>query len=550
MSEYKKELEKTKEEASTFFLNLKNRQDIAELLEVKFSQLVYLLYHENRPQNYKKFSLKKKSGGLRTIDAPITSLKILQKKLSNILYSIHKPRISSYGFCKNKDIVGNAQLHTNKKWVFNIDLENFFPSIHIGRVIGLFMATPFNFPKKVATTLAQIMCHEAKLPQGAPTSPIISNMICSGLDKELQKLAKKNFCIYSRYCDDITFSSTKRTYPRDILYINKEGTIIPGIKLNKIIEKHTFKINNKKTRVNNSYQRQSVTGLTSNLFPNVPRQYIQNTRAMLHCWETKGEKVAQEIFQSKYFKFINHRPEKNKPNFKYVIAGKINFIRMVRGYKDPVFRILYNKLNLLSDNGKEKLPLDKARNLFNTIWIIKDELTGKHIGTAFNLKGFGLVTCHHVVAQKSGVVTVHKWDTPEETFEAYSIGGNEFLDISVLKIDSIDLSTKDELNLSDIDINIGQQITIFGCTNNYKGDTPQIYDAKISGAMDEDKPLQKRYSVDKNLYSGMSGSPAIDLDNNVIGIATHGAKSAKTGDIVYGHRIASISPIRDINLEL
>ena len=82
----------------------------------------------------------------------------------------------------------NAEKHVARRWVFNVDLENFFPSINFGRVRGLFLAKPYGLPNQVATTLAQLCCYENQIPQGAPTSPVVSNMICRGLDYELAQL--------------------------------------------------------------------------------------------------------------------------------------------------------------------------------------------------------------------------------------------------------------------------------------------------------------------------------------------------------------------------
>ena len=101
-----------------------------------------------------------------------------------------------------------------------IDLENFFPSINFGRVRGLFMSEPFNVPQAGATILAQLCCHRGVLPQGAPTSPVISNIICSRLDRQLMKLAQSHNCFCTRYADDITFSKTRTAFPAEIGYFD------------------------------------------------------------------------------------------------------------------------------------------------------------------------------------------------------------------------------------------------------------------------------------------------------------------------------------------
>lgn len=130
---------------------------------------------------YRTFLIGKRSGGFRNINSPNESLKILQRKLNHILQLVYKPKPSVHGFTLERNIVTNSKPHTKKYFVFNIDLKEFFPTVNFGRVRGMFMAKPYLLPPKASTVLAQICCHDNQLPQGAPTSPIISNMICARL---------------------------------------------------------------------------------------------------------------------------------------------------------------------------------------------------------------------------------------------------------------------------------------------------------------------------------------------------------------------------------
>ncbi|MDJ0742704.1 MAG: reverse transcriptase domain-containing protein [Xenococcaceae cyanobacterium MO_167.B27] len=191
------------------FNKLKNRCDIANLLDITDYQLRYHLYIHSLKSAYTEFKIPKKSGGYRHILQPITSLKIIQQKLNQVLKAVYEPKPSTHGFTVGRSIVTNAQAHLRQRYLLNIDLKDFFPSINFGRVRGLFMAKPYNCTEEVATILAQICCYDNQLPQGSPTSPIISNMICSKLDSQLQRLAKKHQCIYTRYADDITFSTSR-----------------------------------------------------------------------------------------------------------------------------------------------------------------------------------------------------------------------------------------------------------------------------------------------------------------------------------------------------
>jgi len=112
------------------FLNLKTPRDVADLLDVRYNWLIYLLYKNDLKKQYKSFHLTKKSGGLRKINAPVGRIKTLQRRLNDTLQDVYKPKHSVHSFCRNKSIRTNAQYHIRKRYVFNIDLKNFFPSIN------------------------------------------------------------------------------------------------------------------------------------------------------------------------------------------------------------------------------------------------------------------------------------------------------------------------------------------------------------------------------------------------------------------------------------
>jgi RNA-directed DNA polymerase len=324
------ELTASKDELAAAFLKLESRKDIADLLEVPERQLNYYLYVLPESRRYKKFEIPKKHGGTREIYAPANALKIVQKKLNQVLQSIYKAKPSAHGFLPQKSIVSNAHPHAKKRYILNVDF---------GRVRGLFMGIPYGRNHEVATTLAQICCFNSlnHLPQGAPTSPIVSNMICAKMDSQLQKLAKEHRATYTRYADDITFSSSRSKFPTTLAYFSDEtGKLEVGEQLKTIINDNGFEINNRKVRLQTPIKRQEVTGLTVNLFPNVRREYVREIRGMLHAWETYGLEAAETKYRTHY---AGKHPEskRDKVSFKRVVQGKINFLKMVKGEDHRVY---------------------------------------------------------------------------------------------------------------------------------------------------------------------------------------------------------------------
>jgi len=183
-------------------------------------------------------------------------------------------------------IITNANKHKNKRHVFNVDLQDFFPSINFGRVRGFLIKNAhFELDSKVATVIAQIACHDNELPQGSPCSPIISNLIGHLLDIRMANLAKKAKCTYSRYADDLTFSTNRKEFPEK-LAIKKNGSDnewVSGKALKKEIKKVGFKINEKKTSLQHKTARQIATGLVVNKKVNIKREYYKQARSMCHA---------------------------------------------------------------------------------------------------------------------------------------------------------------------------------------------------------------------------------------------------------------------------
>lgn len=269
------------------------RSDVATLLQMSLQGLTSILYMLPIANRYAVFEIPKKGGGTRTIKAPDERLKLLQKKLSIVLQDcldeINAAKgikaSVAHGFRRKCSIISNAAQHRHLRWVFNLDLKDFFPSINFGRVRGFFLKDKnFLLNKDVATILAQIACDGTALPQGSPCSPVISNLIAHVLDMHIVRLAAAVGCTYSRYADDLTFSTSKPEFPKDIARPSEPGdnVWVSGDKLAGIITHCGFAINERKTRMQYRDSRQDVTGLVVNRKVNIRHEYRHTVRAMVH----------------------------------------------------------------------------------------------------------------------------------------------------------------------------------------------------------------------------------------------------------------------------
>lgn len=350
------------DELRELFAVMRTNHDLAALLGTNRRNLLTLLYRTPKTDLYHAFEINKRSGGKRQISVPNPELKRLQRTLNDLLILVYEPNRCVQGFQPGRSIVTNAEAHMarRRRYILNVDLQDFFPSINFGRVRGMFMNPPYNLPPKVASVLAQLCCFNNQLPQGAPTSPIISNMICAKMDSQLIQLARKHRCFYTRYADDLTFSTYAPTFPRELAEMQQLATglkLAVGTELRRIVEDNGFHVQEKKVRLQSDHDRQEVTGVTVNKFPNVSRKFVRQIRAMLHAWEKYGLYKAEEVHRTKHQQ--QHRsPIKGAVRFKQVVRGKIEHLGAVRGKTDPLYLkfLLKYKLLLGIDPNKAAPP--------------------------------------------------------------------------------------------------------------------------------------------------------------------------------------------------
>jgi len=333
---------------------LQTAEDLSRHLGVDQSAMLRLLYKAPDTERYRHFEIPKRSGGMRRISAPLGMLREMQDKLHADLKLLYDAHPAAHGFIKKRSIATNAGDHKGKRWVLNVDLIDFFPTINFGRVRGLLMKPPFEMGAAAATVCAQIVTYRNGLPQGAPTSPVLSNFIAATLDRRLLRLARQNKLVYSRYADDITFSTNLAQFPPAIA-VREQITgggfkVAAGDALEQAIAASGFAINANKVRIQGRGVQQSVTGLVVNARLNVERERIRKIRAMLHAWQKFGlDAAANEHFD----KYRTGRPPSMRvrgAGFRNIVYGQLSFVRMIRGRDDPVFLKLCAKVLDLDPN--------------------------------------------------------------------------------------------------------------------------------------------------------------------------------------------------------
>lgn len=262
---------------SDYFYSPFDKQAIkwcANLLNLEESELKNIL--EDIPSHYKSFRIGKRSGGYRIISAPNEKLLNLQKTIYNrILLSVNIHPTAT-GFRKEMSIVNNAKPHLGKDMILKMDIMDFFGSIHLYTVTKTF--EKIGYPKNISEVLAALCCLKKKLPQGAPTSPALSNIVAYEMDKQLTSLSKEHYLTYTRYADDMTFSGD----------IPNQNTLIAAI--TKIVKKEGFAIKIKKTRFLPKNRRKIVTGISisSGEKMTIPKAKKRELRKNIHFILTKG----------------------------------------------------------------------------------------------------------------------------------------------------------------------------------------------------------------------------------------------------------------------
>lgn len=437
----------------------------------------------------------------------------------------------------------------------------------------LLQKPPFSFSFEVATVFAHLCTHAGKLPQGAPTSPYLSNLICRSLDRDLIALAKRHRCTYTRYADDMTFSFSVRnvaSLPANICTFDG-GVSSVGEELRSIIKSHSFELNDAKTRISSRHSRQEVTGLTINEFPNVPRQFVDSVRGALHAWEAHGYAAAEQGWQDRVKatagKALNEMAwqrqtrEPKPPKLHNLLWGKLLYLRMVRSERDALYNRLAQRYNDLVAREKAADTRFKAASLPTHFEVHRKEHVAKAVyviewmgdaqisgrpegeteaagsqGTAFAYRRSDmLITCEHVLrcaleaggmgdvsTAKDGVLTVTNIATGIAS-TATIVERDMDRDLAVLRMDS-PVAGMRHFTRSPVPASEGMPAHLIGFPNWSAGRPPSVEPTTVTTVFPR-KSLTK-FEVNSLIRKGNSGGPIASAKFELLGVAQEGATQA------------------------
>ena len=292
---------------------LENVDDLSQSL--RLPKEVISKFSFNNDRYYHRIEMEKKSGGIRHIESPLKELKAIQRWV--LRYILDKLSPSSYakGFVKKKSILANAKPHEGNQYVLNLDLKDFFTTVQASHVYTLFKNIGYN--NNIAFILTSFCTKSGYLPQGAPTSPALSNLVCLRLDHRISTYCKKRALTYTRYADDLCISGNK------ILILQKASYLIKDI-----ICDEGFTINAKKEKFLGPKVRREVTGLTV-----TPKITISKKNYCL------------------YRKRIYDLVRTETPNKHEIIKGILSFVRSIDKDKGKKLSVFYqNQITLIADS--------------------------------------------------------------------------------------------------------------------------------------------------------------------------------------------------------
>jgi retron-type reverse transcriptase len=343
---------------------MSNLEQLRTLFNIKSARQLgfFLLASDHKNGPYTTHTIPKRSGGERKICAPKKQLKWVQKQILKHILSMVPPHPAAHGFVNGRSTVSNATPHVGAELVVKFDLKDFFPTIHYFRVMGLFASLGYpvgnclfgtdDESNQLAPVLARLCCYTpspgewgtATLPQGAPTSPAVSNLVCRRLDARLAGLAEAYTGTYTRYADDLTFS-----------FKSAEGVKLGRFRwwVDQVCQQEGFTVNQEKFRVIRDSQRQVVTGIVVNEGVRVPRELRRELRAILHNCEKHGVEPEAQKWAEK-----TKAAAGKFPGYLRGIAAYLNMVQPEHGAE--LLRRVNELLGGPIDGGEGDAPDGKA----------------------------------------------------------------------------------------------------------------------------------------------------------------------------------------------
>lgn len=512
----------------------KRLSDLAAATGLTVPQIRYFAHQAQRASCYRVMSVPKKTGGHRFIHAPVKNLKFVQRAIAALLTRLYRPNARATGYIQGSSILRNALFHSRNRLILNIDLLDYFDQVTAPRLFGMLTSPPYNLSKSVAAAIVNICTLNGAVPQGAPTSPILANMLTSHLDRLLVDLCRNFGCSYSRYSDDITISTNRRRFPRNIISHTDEPLIdafnFLGSDLLSAFQRVGFSINPRKVRLLHKHDRQEVTGVTVNEFPNARRNLIRQTRKMLHILEKFGEDEAR----NEYNRLHPFRPVRS---YTESVRGRIEHLKFVRGSGDRIVAKMVDKFNALQTGCIDYTgPEDWNSTITKPVVCLINEIDSRQ-GTAFHIGGGVFITNHHV-AYFEGL--------PDRNLK-FVIDGCLFrLDVEVLRsfpdLEIAFIRCPDPLLSAFLpseavrvdasaEIDTGAEVTVVGFPNWQRGDSHHVEKGAVTARTQKDGIPALRLSA--KIFFGNSGGPVYDKRGRAIGVAFAGASVMTDEDFSY-----------------
>lgn len=519
------------------FSKIYNMKNLSDYLGISYEELKKVLFSSS---NYVTYEIPKKHGGVRKISSPKKILKSIQYKLKSDFETKYHANNCVNGFVKAKSIYTNALSHEGKKYLLNIDLSDFFPTINFNRVRSLLKHEPFNANSEISRMLANLLTNGG-LPQGAPTSPIISNMICRRMDSRLSKYCKKYNAIYTRYADDISISWNEVTYGK---YYYDEVTKKPNDLILKIIEEEGFVVNDKKTFYSSRNGHKEVTGIIVNEYVNTPKDYFYRLRSIINDAIKNTFEVAYKHHCEK--KGIEYK-EENTKYFIQQVMGMMSYYKMIvnnEEFSRGRYINVAEKFNKLLGYNFCKINYNIEQLKVSGVYVF-EKFDGDCIlgyGTIFRYDKY-LITCKHCLMTDEEFESL-RISNCKEVVDYLSMYKYYYSDgINRFELNKVYISSKNDLAIF-IDDNYAGKVCFnaFNC-NAKQGDKITVLgypDYKwldgcslIPGSVTSTRVIPSNgVGTDRNDYlvvnasivSGNSGGPVVDEKGQVIGVATWGVE--------------------------